>query len=435
MPLPIPPRKFSPVKTPVPPVSYTVVVAQDGSGDFFTIQEALNAISASGSLGVIKLRSGTYNFLPVGGIPAGIRIEGEGKDTTVINLLGNLILGNGVELEYLSVKGPYTVSIASFDNALVDVTFESSVVIVYGSERAKIIRSTFNGANVRQIDIISGAYGVIIDQCAFRNYTSEAVRVGGNECIISNCDLHGGFVAPRNIDVTGDRNILMGLQMAGSTAQGIRISGKDNLVYASRNTTVLEVSPAENNRYSQLPGISQSTLLTNGNSLVVEAERFQFYADQMDNPVNSNWAVNGLATAAADSLNPALTVRSFFDGSESGVGFIVRTIPMWGQIRLNMVYRADTAPPVPQVAMMKLYWRSISAAGVVSAWSSMNLSPLSIPVSTNWLSASQYITAGQLGVPDKTPIVLQFEITRLGNDVNDTYGGVLALLSIDVEVF
>lgn len=65
----------------------TITVAKDGSGDFTTIQSAINSIRDLGPAeALIKVKSGIYNEKVV--IPSSkhlIRIEGENKDCTIIN--------------------------------------------------------------------------------------------------------------------------------------------------------------------------------------------------------------------------------------------------------------------------------------------------------------------------------------------------------------
>ena len=48
---------------------------------------------------------------------------------------------------------------------------------------------------------------------------------------------------------------------------------------------------------------------------------FLVSAVEFDDPNNANWAVNALAPAAADSLNPSIAVRRFDDFNEEGVGW------------------------------------------------------------------------------------------------------------------
>lgn len=82
------------IKTKVPTLApfllekpYDLVVAQDGSGDFMTVQEAVNAApDCAGGEFTIMVRQGTYKeCVTIPSTKTGLRIIGEGADRTVIS--------------------------------------------------------------------------------------------------------------------------------------------------------------------------------------------------------------------------------------------------------------------------------------------------------------------------------------------------------------
>jgi len=161
-------------------------------------------------------------------------------------------------------------------------------------------------------------------------------------------------------------------------------------------------------------------------------QRFTFQADQFDNPVTANWAVNALAPASADTVNSALTVRRFDDTTEEGVGGAF-TIPAGA---VNVVFyfksRAQTAPGATQGVQPTLYHRSIPDNAAVGAWSAaLNLTAISIPTNTNFQYDTQTISLASLSW--STGEHRQFELTRRGAQAGDTLTGDWNLLEMIVE--
>jgi len=148
-------------------------------------------------------------------------------------------------------------------------------------------------------------------------------------------------------------------------------------------------------------------------------QRFTFQADQFDNPVNANWAVNGLASAAADSVNPALTVRRFDDTAEEGVGGEITIPPNTVNVVFYFKWRAQTAPGGAQGVQPTFYHRNIPNNAAVGAWSApLNLTVLSVPTNTNFQFSSQTISLIALGWAINEH--RQFQLTRRGTQVGDT---------------
>lgn len=142
-----------------------------------------------------------------------------------------------------------------------------------------------------------------------------------------------------------------------------------------------------------------------------KSTKFLFYADQLDNPVSSDWAVNALAPATADNTNSAITVRAFDDTAEEGVGFIL-TIPTCAcGITLGFKSKARTAPGGVSTVQTNLYVRTIPDNAAVGAWSAgLALTPISIPANLFFQYDTQAIELATLGIAPGT--LVQFELTR-----------------------
>ena len=138
-------------------------------------------------------------------------------------------------------------------------------------------------------------------------------------------------------------------------------------------------------------------------------------ADQFENPVNADWAVNNLAPSRIDSNNNGINVRLFDDTTEEGIGFSTYIPTDAVNITIRFLSRAETAPPGARTVGVQLYERGI--VGGVDAWSAgTQLANVNIGTNENWVETVQTFTLASLGL---TPgQVHQFELTR----VNPTSG-------------
>jgi hypothetical protein len=74
------------------------------------------------------------------------------------------------------------------------------------------------------------------------------------------------------------------------------------------------------------------------------AQRYLFYANDFENPVNSDWSVPTLAPAQPDTIRAAITVRAFDDTLEEGIGFYLPVPSLATVMALEIMARAQTAP-------------------------------------------------------------------------------------------
>lgn len=166
---------------------------------------------------------------------------------------------------------------------------------------------------------------------------------------------------------------------------------------------------------------------------VMSFPEFQFYADQFDNPINSDWTVNSLAPAAADSNNNGITVRLFDDTTEEGVGFSILVPSGATNIVLNTISRAETGPTGAQTVARSLYNRGIPNNAAVQSWSAAtDLTDVSMPTTTEFFQDdTQTIALSTLSITAGE--VTQFEMTRDTADAGDTLTGDWALLLLKVS--
>lgn len=169
-----------------------------------------------------------------------------------------------------------------------------------------------------------------------------------------------------------------------------------------------------------------------GNLDITGSANKTFDADQLDNPINSDWAVNALAPATADSNNVGLTIRLFDDTIEEGVGFPFNIPADATNITFRFKSHAKTAPAGVRTVGLKIYNRGIPDNAVVQAWTAGTvLTDIDIPTNEFFQYDSQTLTLATLSLTagEKT----QFELTRIAPTGGTNLTGDLELIEISVE--
>ena len=157
-----------------------------------------------------------------------------------------------------------------------------------------------------------------------------------------------------------------------------------------------------------------------------------FYAGDLDSPNNSDWAVNLLAPASADSVNPSLVIRQFDDTASQGIGFMAPLPSSISNITFTFKGRAQTAPGATVGVVLQLYTRTISNNASITAWSSAyTLTTLSVPTNTYFQYYSQTIPLSTLGLTAGNTV--QFELIRYGAAAADTLTGNWNLLELQLS--
>ena len=164
-----------------------------------------------------------------------------------------------------------------------------------------------------------------------------------------------------------------------------------------------------------LEGLTNSAIQDLVDSAISDAldaqQKFQFGPLNLLNPVNSDWAVNALAPAAADGINPGLTVRLFDDTIEEGIGFILRVPATATSVDFSLVHRAVSPDPADRNIGLNVYQRGIADNVAVESWSAgTQIADVIVPNNTNFQDDTQTVTLASLGVTAGE--VTQFEITR-----------------------
>ena len=158
----------------------------------------------------------------------------------------------------------------------------------------------------------------------------------------------------------------------------------------------------------------------------------EFFADQMDLPVNADFAVNAVAPSAADSNNAALKVSLFDDTVEEGVVMPTKVPDNAIGLIVRLISRAETAPGAAQNVIPKLYGRSVPDNAAVPAWSAGQvMAAVALPTNENFQYDEEEFTLAALGLVAGKDC--QIELTRDATNVSDDLVGDWALLKVELQ--
>lgn len=163
--------------------------------------------------------------------------------------------------------------------------------------------------------------------------------------------------------------------------------------------------------------------------------KYEFYADQFENPVTADWAINALAPAIPDPTNSALIVRQFDDATETGVGFSFQVPVGATNMSLLFIMRAATTPGVATTDVdWTLRSREIPDNAAIPAWANFAGGAADLgdfPTNQNFIYRTVNLSLAAWSLTAGAHY--QFEFTREGQSGNDTLVGDMLLRKIQVE--
>lgn len=234
----------------------------------------------------------------------------------------------------------------------------------------------------------------------------------------------------------GTRAMGAGLDMGANAITNVgNVDGVDVSAHASRheNTGADEISvaglsgeladdqPPKAHASSHVPGASDPVFRS-----------MEFFGDQLDNVVPSEYPVSVVAPVTQDDNNNALAVRAFDDTTEEGVGLILQIPEGATNIVFDFVSRAWALPGGAVGVVPKLYVREIPDNAAVESWSAgADMTALAFTTNENYQYDNQSIALTTLGLVAGR--IAQFEITRNTGAGGDDLSGDWALLLVKVS--
>ena len=292
-------------------------------------------------------------------------VNSNGTATSASGILSTwtLISGNRYYADFNHGLGTNDVVISLFNNTTNQLVFADSIV----ETDINTVRVTVVG-NTIPVRIVVVANGMVTPQTLSNVANSlQVINAGGSPSI---------------------QQDLVANRPAAGTAGRLFLSTDTKILFRDNGTTW--------------------DVLTSSQGVI---RTLTYFANSLDSPTNSNFAITGIAPTVSDPTNPALNVRSFVNTSETGVSFMI-TPPLGATVvTFNIKARAGTAPGTAAAVQPRIYLRSIPNNGAISAWSAAtDFATIVIPTNTNYQYNSQSFTLASLGLTVGT--LYQFELSR-----------------------
>jgi hypothetical protein len=156
-----------------------------------------------------------------------------------------------------------------------------------------------------------------------------------------------------------------------------------------------------------------------GTTNIAIGARYSYFSNSLDSPNNADYVVNALAPSTTDPTYNSLSVRSFSNTVEQGVGFMCSIPPGATQATFKFRGRASTAPGVTSAVQPRIYSRQLPNGIAVPAWSAaFELANIVIPTNVYFQYAQQTVALSALGLTADR--LYQFELTRRVTGVTGT---------------
>ncbi len=406
------------------------------------VASTANVASLSGLLTIdgITLVAGDRVLLKdqTSGIDNGIYVVAAGAWTRATDFMSVSVIKSGMlipvsdgttqggQVWKLSTLDPITVATTS-------LTFSQ----LGGSPTGAVGGTDVTGTYPSALQVISAS-----GQFAFKGTTAVSVTADQNDWAVFSTNLsvaHATPTALRNItgfsggtdgriiflhNDSGANSLVLSHEDSGSsaanriktaTSAGVSLQGGATaiLVYSAADTRWILVSTnwVATSAFSGLMHFNDKAKLDN-----VVLSRVVIPAVSTDDPNNSDWAVNAIATLQADSLKAGLITAALDDTTEQGRGFEYPWPTGATQCVITLWVRAQTAPGATRTAGPKLYKRVIgklNGSVAVGSWESTVLSDISFTTNTNWFGVQRTITTTTFTTTIAAGDLLQFELTRI----------------------
>ena len=382
----------------------------------------------------------TFLFLGGGGFPRGAWPE----DPGVIEVSGGANVGTGAGLSYQgllgtvmqfrSIKAGASGNLTVTNNAndiTLDVTGLLTALANVGTGAGLVFRNiTGTTANLKSIKadglgfvtVTNNADDITIGVAAIGDVNDGANVGTGAGQVFAGKIAHTLYFKTIKAGASGLLTVTNNAQDVTLDITGILTAGAN--VGTGQGNVFRDITGTTINHKTLKQG-TNVTITDNANDITISAAgggglpEFQFYADQVNSPVNADWAVNAFATVVNDPAKNALTVRQFAPSVEQGIGFTLLIPAGATNIVIAPIGRAQTAPGVAKAVLLKLYNRDIPDNAAVGAWSAgTNLTALTIPTDANFHYYTQTLTLAGLGLTAGR--LTQFQLNRLGTSGSDT---------------
>ncbi len=213
----------------------TVIVAADGTGDYTSIQSAINALPTSG--GAVYIKEGTYTVSSSITIPSNVALIGTGAATKIY-------LANGANTDVITASGAQNIHIANLHK---DGNKANQTVPNLGIEFTNVENSRISGCWVEEIYgygiyFVDSSNNVITSNTVGSNsYSGIALNSSNNNIVMGNTvrsnGLNGIYLGYSSNNVLTGNVTMNNSQNIAGNYNGIDLLGSDyNVITSNRST-------------------------------------------------------------------------------------------------------------------------------------------------------------------------------------------------------
>jgi hypothetical protein len=252
---------------------------------------------------------------------------------------------------------------------------------------------------------------------------------------------------------TNDNSVVIPHYMTTSSATTVTIQVSGNtktlkVVVIANGNAIAAGGSTPSSVITSLSGVTVSTAATklnfsgqainvvdagSGTTNISIGSRFTFYANSLDSPNSADWTVNAFAPVTTDPTYSSLSVRSFSNTVEQGIGYLLSIPTGATSITFRIRGRSGTAPAAASNVQPRIYARLLPNNTAIGAWAAgINLTPIAIPTNANFqyyvytaTLASLSLTAGNL---------YQIELTRYDTGVTSNLAYPFYMAEMTVEI-
>lgn len=161
--------------------------------------------------------------------------------------------------------------------------------------------------------------------------------------------------------------------------------------------------------------------------------RSTYYANSLDSPNTSDFAVNTFAPVTTDPTYTSLSVRAFGNTIEQGVSCLVSIPTDATTITYRIKGRAQTAPGAGSNVQPRIYTRLLPNNSAVSTWTAgINLTTLAIPTNAFFQYYTYTATLASLGFVAGN--LYQMELTRYNTGVTNNLASGFYMAEMTLEI-
>jgi hypothetical protein len=212
----------------------------------------------------------------------------------------------------------------------------------------------------------------------------------------------------------------LSISAGGSTPSSVITQLNGSLVSAAANTL-------------NFTGQAVSLTAASTTTTINVGSRFTYYANSLDSPNTSDFAVNALAPVVTDPTYTSMVVRSFSNTTEQGVSTLL-SVPLGAtNITFRIRGRAQTTPGAASNVQPRIYSRLLPNNSAVGAWAAgTNLSTIAIPTNAYFQYYVYTVTLSSLGLAAGN--LYQLELTRYNTGVTSNLASNFYLAEMTLEI-